>query len=289
VPGIKPSKMIALAFVLVIISAFLHALWNFTTKKVSGNLSVLYIALVFASIFLLPFAFVFIIADGIMPSSFLYILATGIVHALYFFFLSKTYTYGNISVVYPVARGCGVIGTALIAVLTLHESLSIVGIAGIICTSLGVLVIGSKKGDYIGYRKGLLYALLVGVTMIFYSIIDKVAMASIDPVIYIQGLFLLSMFFLTPYMFIARGGELHDAWRKHRKYSLVIGAGSAVGYLIILYVFRMAQVSYVVAVRELSVAIGAMLGMTYLGEARSQRKLAGIALIVAGLIMIKIA
>ena len=281
--------MIALAFVLVIISALLHALWNFTTKRVSGNLSVLYLGLLFASIILLPFALVVFFTDGLASNGIVFILATGIVHALYFFFLSNAYTYGNISVVYPVARGCGVIGTALIAVLTLHESLSIIGIAGIICTGLGVLIIGLKKDDHIGYRKGLFYALLVGVTMIFYSIIDKMAMASINPVIYILGLFMLSMFFLTPYMFITRGGELHDAWREHKKYSLVIGAGSAAGYLIILYVFRMAQVSYVVAMRELSVAIGAMLGMTYLGEASSKRKLAGIALIVAGLIMIKVA
>jgi len=281
--------MIALAFVLVIVSALLHALWNFMTKRVSGNLSVLYIGLVFASILLLPFALVFIIADGLLPSGLVYILATGIVHAFYFFFLSKAYTYGNISIVYPVARGCGVIGTALIAMLLLRESLSIIGIAGIICTSMGVLSIGLKRDDQIDYRKGLLYALLVGVTMIFYSIIDKVAMASINPVIYILGLFLLSLFFLTPYMFIARGGELYDAWRRYWRYSLVIGVGSAVGYLIILYVFRMVQVSYVVAVREFSVAVGAMLGMTYLGESRSKRKTTGIVLIVIGLIMIRIA
>jgi drug/metabolite transporter (DMT)-like permease len=281
--------MITLAFVLVIVSALLHALWNFMTKRVSGNLSVLYLALLFASILLMPFAVVFVVADSLLPNSVVYILATGIVHAFYFLFLSKAYTYGNISIVYPVARGCGVVGTALMAVVILRESVSALGITGIICTSLGVLSIGLKRDDHIDYGKGLLYALLVGVTMIFYSIIDKVAMASINPVVYIFGLFLFSVFFLTPYVFRARREELHDAWRKYKKYSMVIGAGSAVGYLIILYVFRMAQVSYVVAVRELSVAVGAMLGMTYLREASSRRKVAGIVLIVIGLVMIKIA
>ena len=125
--------------------------------------------------------------------------------------------------------------------------------------------------------------------MIFYLIIDKMAVVYIDPVVYISGLFLLSMAFLTPYMLITRRSELTKAWRKYKRYSLIIGIGSAVGYLIILFVFRMAPVSYVVAVREVSVALGAILGMKYLYEARSGRKIFGIGLILVGLVLIRVA
>ncbi len=281
--------MVALAFVLVIFSAVLHALWNFTTKKVSGNLSVLYLGMAFASILLLPFAFVSIMRSGVVPCGFLFILLTGLIHAFYFFFLSRAYIHGNISVVYPVARGCGVVGTAVVAFLVLSESISVIGTVGIVCTSLGIIMIGRQRRGTKGGGKGLVYAIMVGLTMICYSIVDKMAVAYVDPVVYLSGLFLLSMVFLTPYMLITKRKGLAEAWRGYKRYGVLIGIGSAVGYLMILYVFRSAQVSYVVAVREVSVAIGAVLGMTYLGEERSKTRLIGIALIVMGLILIRLA
>jgi uncharacterized membrane protein len=281
--------MLNLAFILVITSAVLHALWNYTTKKVSGDLSVVYLGLVFASVFLLPFACASVICSGLVPRGLLFIIATGIVHSFYFLFLSRAYTHGNISVVYPLARGCGVVGTAAVAFVLLRESISALGLSGIVCTGLGIIVVGLENVGHAASRKGSIYALLVGLTMVFYSIVDKMAVAYVEPVVYITGLFLLSMFFLTPYLLTTRRSELARAWRNHKRYGLLIGIGSAAGYLIILFVFRVARVSYVVAVREVSVAIGAILGMTYLGEARSKRKVLGIALIVLGLILIRIA
>ncbi len=280
--------MITLSFVLVILSAILHALWNFATKKVSGNLGILYLGLVFASALLLPFAVVFVIRDGMVRTDYVFIIATGVIHSFYFFFLSRAYTHGNISVVYPIARGCGVVGTAVVAIMLLGESVSVTGLTGILCTSLGILFAGSGRGKSGNYRKGLAYAFLVGVTMIFYSIIDKMAMASVHPVIYITGLFLLSMLILTPYVLIRRRAELSDALAKYKRNSLLIGVGSAAGYLIILFILQTARVSYVVAVREVSVALGAVMGMMFLHEPAYKKKITGIFLIVLGMILIKI-
>ena len=281
--------MVALAFALVIVSAVLHALWNFTTKKVSGNLSVLYLGLALASVLLLPFALVSIIGKGLVPFGYIFIILTGVVHAFYFLFLSRAYIHGKISVVYPMARGCGVVGTAAVAYVVLNESISTAGIMGIICTGLGIILIGLQRGSKTESSKGLIYAILVGFTMVCYSIIDKMAVAYVDPVVYILVLFLLSMLFLTPYMLITKRKELAEAWRRSKRYSMIIGIGSAAGYLIILFVFRLAQVSYVVAVREVSVAMGAVMGIVYLGEARTKRKVIGIVLIVSGLFLIRLA
>jgi uncharacterized membrane protein len=74
-----------------------------------------------------------------------------------------------------------------------------------------------------------------------------------------------------------------------KKYSLIIGLGSGGTYLIILFVFQMAQVSYVVAARELAVAIGALLGFIFLQEQFSAQKALGIMGIVIGMILIKMA
>ena len=146
-----------------------------------------------------------------------------------------------------------------------------------------------SAGQGIESKKGLHFGLLVGLTMIGYSIVDKIAMASIDPVVYIFWLFLLSMLLLTPYMLLARRRQLAEALRKHKRDGFIIGLGATAGYLLILFVFRMAQVSYVVAVRELSVVFGSILGFAFLHESGSVRKFLGIILVVTGLILIRVA
>ncbi|MDH4209841.1 MAG: SMR family transporter [candidate division WOR-3 bacterium] len=267
----------------------LHASWNFLTKRVSGNLSVLYIGISAMCVLLLPFVLLLWESAPLSPSAYPFVIATGAIHALYFFALSQAYKYGNISVVYPVARGFGVIGTAIVAIAALNESVSFLGLCGIISTGFGIFVIGASVGRGVESRKGLWFAVLVGFTMIGYSIVDKSAMALVSPVIYIFWLFLLSMILLTPYMLIARRRELSAAWKEHKRYGIIIGLGATAGYLLILSVFRTAQVSYVVAVRELSVVLGSLLGVVYLHESLSTRKLIGILMVVAGLVLVRIA
>ncbi|UCG30433.1 MAG: EamA family transporter [candidate division WOR-3 bacterium] len=280
--------MTGIAFLLVIMSALLHAAWNFTAKRVSGNLSVLYLGMSGICVVLLPF--VLLRASGtIMPHAYPFVIVTGVIHALYFVALSRAYKYGNISTVYPVARGFGVIGTAIVAIAVLSEKVSLTGLCGIISAGFGIFVIGASVEKGIEGRRGLWFAFLVGSTMIGYSVVDKLAMAAIDPVIYIFWMILFSMALLTPYMLIVRRRELIAAWKEHKKYSMAIGLGATAGYLLILFVFRMAQVSYVVAVRELSVVVGSILGVVYLRESLSIRKLLGILMVVAGLVLVRIA
>jgi drug/metabolite transporter (DMT)-like permease len=281
--------MVGLAFSLVVMSALLHGSWNFLTKRVSGNLSVLYIGVSAMCIFLLPFVLLLWRSHPLIPSAYPFVTATGAIHALYFFSLSEAYKYGNISTVYPVARGLGVIGTAIVAIAALSESVSLTGLCGIISTGLGIFIIGVSVGRGTEGRKGLWFALLVGATMVGYSVVDKLAMAAVHPVVYIFWLFLLSMVLLTPYILIKRRHELSIAWKDHKKSGIIIGMGATAGYLLILFVFRMAQVSYVVAVREFSVVIGSVLGVVYLRESLSIRKLIGIILVVAGLVLVRIA
>ena len=110
-----------------------------------------------------------------------------------------------------------------------------------------------------------------------------------NPVAYIFGLWIFATLWLTPYVFIYKRRELALAWRDYKKHSFIIGAGSLVTYLLILFIYRIAQVSYVVALRELAVAFGAVFGFVFLGEKPTGLKIIGITLIVLGMIAIKMA
>src|SRR4030065_2911760 len=128
------------AFLLIILAAALHALWNFAAKKASGSLSVIWIGLAMAAIAIIPFLFLLEPDQIFLLKAWPFVLATGIIHAFYFFFLAKAYEHGDISVVYPIARGSGIAGTTIIAYLLLQEKISLIGASGISFICLGTVL-----------------------------------------------------------------------------------------------------------------------------------------------------
>ena len=278
--------MPTIAFQLVILAATLHAVWNFATKKIAGDLAVIWNGLVMACITFTPFIFFLAPDQMAFQKVYPHIIASGVTHAVYFFALAKAYEYGEISVVYPIARGSGIAGTAIAAFLLLQETISPIGVIGILAISVGIFLLGLKNGHQ---KHGILFALLVGLMIISYSIVDKLAVEISHPLFYIYGFTVLSTLLLAPYVMAKKRHELSEAWRSKKRYSFTIGLGSMGTYLIILFVFQMAQVSYVVAARELAVAIGAILGFIFLKEHLTARKAIGIIAVVAGMILIKMA
>jgi len=278
--------MPTIAFLLVILAAALHALWNFLTKKTAGDLATIWNGMVMVCIVFTPF--MFFLAPEVVAFSKVYphIIASGVIHAFYFFYLAKAYEHGEISVVYPIARGTGIAGTAIAASLLLRENISLPGTSGIIVVCTGIFLLGYKNGRH---KHGIKFALVVGVMIVSYSIVDKLAVGISHPLFYIYGCTVLFTLLLAPHVMIRKRRELSEAWKSRKKYSITIGLGSVSTYLIILFVFRIAQVSYVVAAREFAVAIGAILGFIFLKEKLTIRKAIGIAAIVAGMILIKMA
>ncbi len=277
--------MSTLAFLLVILTAFFHASWNFTTKKVSGNIAVMWNGFVMAVIIFLPAIFFFPIFDSIRLA-YPYIIISGLIHTVYFIALSKAYEHGDISTVYPIARGSGIVGTALVATIFLRDSISLVGGVGLLSVCTGVFFLGYKNGHQM---KAVRYALLVGLMIVGYSIIDKLAVGIAHPFVYLYSFMIVFTLVLSPYILLRKKDEMVLAWRTKKRYSFIIGVGVFVTYLTILFVFQIADVSYVVALREFSVAVGAVLGFYLLGEVMTRRKVYGIVLIVIGMIFIKLA
>lgn len=275
-------------FTVVLLTAVIHATWNFLTKKVAGNIGVLMFSAVTGALLLLPFALMSGVTMTEMRHALPYILGTGLVHSMYYVMLGKSYEHGEISAVYPIARGASVAGTAIVATIFLDEHITAFGIAGILTISLGAFLIGFRRAGNT-HAHSIIFALLTGATIISYSVIDKVGVGMIDPVVYAVGLFGSSALFLIPYIAWKHRPVLADVWKYKKRYCAAIGIGQAGTYLVILFVYQVAQVSYVVAVRELSVVFGALLGFRILRERVTMKKAIGIAAIAVGLMLVKIA
>ena len=278
-------------FLLVMFAAFTHASWNFFSKKASSNLKIMLMGLWFVNLTLLPFSVFQVLTYGIRPGVFMYALITGSSHVLYYWSLVSGYRCGDISTVYPVARGFGVFGTAVCAFFFLKEDISITGGIGIAVIAAGVIVISINRKLNRSDLKAVKYALLVGFSVIFYSIFDKIAVAVEDahPVVYMNMKDLYAISLMTPFVF--RGGvkEMAETVRSSWKQSALIGYGSVGTYLLILFAFTLERAGYVSAVREFSIVIGSVFGFVFLKEKLTIKKAAGIILILAGLLFIKLA
>jgi len=279
-------------FFLVLASAFCHAGWNFAARRVAGNLAVLWLGLTAATLCLTLFALYLTLQVGVaaIPSlaAGACVVATGVLHALYFILLARAYEHGEISLVYPVARGSGIGLTAVLGWALLREPITPVGAAGILLVFAGIVVMG-WPGRLRGDRLGMRLALGVGIVIPAYSIVDKIGVSLVHPVLYIWFMFVIFNLLNAPAVLRRHWGQLRDLGRRHLAHLLVVGFGSMGTYLIILFAFRLGPVSYIVAVREVAVVVGAGLGIVFLHERLTRAKAVAIIAIVIGLVAIKLA
>jgi uncharacterized membrane protein len=161
------------------------------------------------------------------------------------------------------------------------------GGAGILFVCIGILSIGLRESGTSEDRQAFRHALIVGVLITGYSIVDKIGVSLMNPVFYIWAMFSIAAICLAPIVLLTEAAMLRAAWKEMKWESGFIGLGSITTYLLILHAFRLGNVSYAVAVREFSVVIGVALGVAFLGEKLTMRKLAGITAITVGIILIK--
>ena len=272
---------------MVLVAAIAHSVWNFAARKVAGNVGVIWLSTWTAGIFLLPFAITVPASMESVVRVLPFVLGTGIIHSIYFLSLAKSYEKGEISFVYPVARGTGVALTAVLAVVIVHEKISWTGGLGVITITAGILLLGLNSSQADGKLATGLYALCVGSTIAGYSIVDKLGVEQIHPVLYLCAIFLLSGLLLSPYVLVRHTQVCLDAASRLKKYILIVGLGSSTSYLIILSCFQIGNVSYIVAVREFGVVIGSALGFVFLKEELTPRKGLGIVGITLGTMIVK--
>ena len=274
---------------LVLTAAVAHAMWNVAARKVAGDTVVLWLSLSLGALIMLPICAYVWWQDAPPMLSWpggLCMLATGVFHGLYFALLARAYEHGEISMVYPVARGSGVGLTAFLAWLGLREEISLVGAAAIGLIIAGILTLGAPALRR--EPRGLKLALGVGLTTVCYSLVDKIGVGYMQPIYYITGMWSIAALLQTPFVLRQQGTTLTARLRRFWPQIILIGLGAVGTYLLILYAYTEAPVSYVIAARESSVLIGVALGIIFLKERLTWFKTIGVIAIVGGLVLIRV-
>jgi drug/metabolite transporter (DMT)-like permease len=286
--------MSGLALGLVLASAFLHAGWNYLLKKSDRKIVFIWWFLLMSVIIYLP-VFLYYYPRAIIPQAgWFCIVATGIIHGVYFWCMGGAYQRGDLSLVYPLARGAGPLFIPILAVILLQEEISPLGVTGILLIIGGIYCIHLRSFSrsaflepFLSLRGGAsLWALFTGLAIAFYSLIDKVGVVLVYPPVYIYLMLLITWLMITPWILIRERHYLIPEWR-HRKGSIiVVGFLCGFTYLMILFALQISKVSYVAAVREVSIVLSSYYGVVLLGEKHGSQKLLGTLLITAGVIAI---
>lgn len=288
------------AALLVLTAALLHACWNFATRKSQGSLPVLWLSLLLAGLAFLPVSVVAAWGQKLTWAGVGYLAATSGIHAVYFPLLAAAYRAGQISLVYPVARGTGVAGTAALAFAAGIDPFKPLAAGAILCVCAGIFLIGLRRGGDGGRaaRWSMAFALGVGAAIVMYSLADKLAVSTrgsmflppggLHPLVYIDAVFLGTAILMAPYVWRrASLAGLRSAMTGQKRYILSIGPVSLCTYLLILFAYQMGPLSSVVAMREFSVVIGSVMGFVLLKEPVTARRIAGIGLVTAGMVLLK--
>lgn len=279
---------------MVLVAACLHAGWNYLAKQSPNKVVFIWWFLLAALVIYLPMLLYFWPRMAISPAGWLCVAATGILHFLYFWFLGGAYERGELSLVYPLSRGSGPLLVPFLAALFIDERLSALGALGIAMVIAGIYTIHLRTFDPSGFlepfraagRGASLWALATDGTIAAYSLVDKVGVGLVHPPVYIYLMLAITWLLLCPGVFIRHREGLAREWRTRRIKICIVGFLVLGTYMIVLFAMQLAKVSYVVAVREISIVISVILGTRGLGETHGRQKLIGAVFIAGGVICI---
>jgi drug/metabolite transporter (DMT)-like permease len=278
------------AIVLLFFSALMHATWNFLLKTSEEKFVAMGWQVILSGVFSLGFLFY----TGFPPvSMWLFALASMGLEALYFILLCNAYSDHDFSLVYPIARGAAPALLVMWTALFLHEQLTIGGYIGLAMITGGMIVIGAttllqNRGET-PHLRGILIALSVALVISMYTFIDGFAVKHGPALPYGIAMFTMVPFITTPYL-TRRYGWSHfaDMWRSHRGYLVMGGFLGLVAYMLALFAYTFAPLSYSGAIREVSAVIGAFLGWRFLNEEMGGVRVIGSVIVFAGVMVIAV-
>jgi drug/metabolite transporter (DMT)-like permease len=277
------------ALALLLAAAVAHATWNYLAKGSTGSMALTFAFAAFAELVYLPLAVAVFLwtRPSLGWDALLFVGVSGALNAAYFVLLSEGYKHGDLSLVYPLARGTGPALSVLGAIILLGERPSPLALAGAALVVAGIIVMSwvPRRTSGAEVRRSILFALATGVVIATYTLWDNKGVTIVTPVLYSFGLDLARMTCLAPFVLMTASGRasLGTVLRDERRAVIGIGVLSPGAYVLVLAALTIAPVSYVAPAREVSILFGALLGLRLLGEADATRRIAGASAIVAGI------
>jgi drug/metabolite transporter (DMT)-like permease len=281
--------MTGLAIALVLGAALIHASWNYILKKSGGGIGFVWAFAALSSLFYAPLAIGVVVYQHfeVTATALGFLLASAVLHTAYYLLLDRGYRYGDLSVVYPLARATGPFLAVLVAIVLLGERPGAVALcgAGLIVVGAFFLAASPSKLREAGAARGIAFALLTGCMIASYTVVDKqaVSAALIPPILQDWGANLGRVLVMAP-LALRRRGEIRAAWTRQRKAVVLVALLCPLSYIMVLTAMVFTPVSYVAPAREISILFAALMGAHWLQEGDAPRRLAAAAAMALGVV-----
>jgi drug/metabolite transporter (DMT)-like permease len=278
------------ALILLFLSASMHAAWNFLLKSAEEK----YVAMGWQVILSGVFSLALIFFSGLPPRSlWFWAVLSMILEAIYFILLCNAYSDHDFSLVYPIARGAAPALLVLWSAIFLRERLTAGGYLGLALITGGMMVIGGttliqSTGEK-PHLRGILTALAVALIISTYTFVDGIAVRNGPALSYGLSMFVMVPFVTTPYIVNRYGwSSFTRVWNNNRRYLLIGGVLGLVAYMLALFAYTFAPLSYSGAIREVSAVIGAFLGWRFLKEEMGGVRVVGSVIVFVGVMVIAV-
>lgn len=280
--------MTLFALALILAAAVFHATWNLLAKRAGDGgavfvwlfsaFSVLVYAPLVVGLLVFPRPHVGLVEVVFMAGS-------GVLHVGYFVLLQRGYAVGDLSLVYPLARGTGPLLASAVAVVFFGERPTALALAGIALIAAGVFLLTGDPGVARGAGRGVIYGLATGGFIAAYTLWDKHAVSAIliPPLLLSWATALVETVLLAP-VALRGWGKTLSIWRSHRLEVLGIAVLSPLSYILVLTALVFTPVSYVAPAREISILIGAAMGARLLAEGNAPQRLLASGAMVLGVV-----
>jgi uncharacterized membrane protein len=227
-----------------------------------------------------------LVTGGVSAEAVPFIAASAALELVYFILLARAYAGGELSVIYPIARGSAPVVVLVFGAIALNEDVPLGAAVGVLAIAAGVLLVGLGAFPFRFARESaqpprdLLFGLAIGAVIASYTLVDSEAVEHADPIAYLC-------------LVIAPCAALYPAVTRTRPdlsaRSALTAAATFGAFLMVLAAFRLAPAAPVAAVRETSVVIAALLAAVVLHERVGPRRMGGALLVAAGVAAIVLA
>ncbi|MBO6521695.1 MAG: EamA family transporter [Rhodospirillales bacterium] len=271
---------------IVLVAALTHASWN-ALVKFSGD-RLLMATCVQGMGTLLGSVLVWFVPLP-TPEAWPFIIASVVIHTTYHLTLINAYRVGDLSFVYPLARGAAPLMIAVGAAIWASEFPNGVAMFGIALVSIGIMSMGFEKAlRHRGNILPFLLALLVGLHIAAYSVVDGIGIRNGDAFSYIVWLHALEGLPFYLWIMAFRRGDFVEFVAVNWKPAAMAGVLAKLAYGLVLYAFVEGALASVTALRETSVLFAAVIGALFLGERFGWQRWLAAVLIVSGVIVIQL-
>lgn len=272
---------------IVLLAAMLHATWNFLVKNTDDK----FLSMGAVVLGHTPFALAAIICSP-SPSieSLPYLVAGALLHVGYQLFLLSSYRIGDLSQVYPLARGIAPLIVAAVSVTALGVRLTGIELAAIVVIGTGITSLTLvRRGDGLRNGRAVFFSLMTGGCIAAYSLVDGIGAREAGTALGFYGwLSLINGLIFAAIMRWIRPGTVSKIVTNQWPLALKGGGASFLAYAMVIWAFTMAPIALVTALRETSIIFAMLLGVFVLKERLDLAKVLSTALTLLGMVMLRL-